>query len=200
MFSCTPVQFPTQVGRQSENYVYVTAKTWIQLSAHLLDCTKLQQCVVVQFLHANFPPLSSGVSLNNGCTIITVAQLVKCKQVEKQTKNCQTCVVDEELPRWTSKTPQYWTCPHHDIFALGLTVTNKKCWFYIHIINFRFYWFFWHFTRSLMHDWQTYFIFINTVKCSLGPRMWNLNFQMYLVVIPCIWFMMCLLHFGKFVS
>jgi len=145
VFSCTPVRFLTQVGTQCENYVYVTAKIWIQLSVHLLECTKLQQCVAIQFLHANLPPPFQWSSTEQWLynTAITVAQLVKCKQVEKQTKNCQTCVVDEELPRWTSKTPQYWMCAHCDIFAFSLTLNSRKCWFYAHIINFSFYWFFW---------------------------------------------------------
>jgi len=197
VFSCTPVRFLTQVGRQSENYVYVTAKIWIQLSAHLLEYTKLQQCVAIQFLHANLPPPIQCSFTEQWLynTAIPVAQLVKCKLVEEQATNCQTCVVDEELPRWTQKTPQYWMCVHRDIFAFGLTLTSRKCWFYAHIVNFSFYWFFWCFMISFMHDWQTYFILSTLLNvlwaCACGIHISSCIWLLFLVFD--LWSVCCIL-------
>jgi len=50
--------------------MYVTANTCTELSAPLLDSTKLQQSVAAQNLNATRPPHhKSGFSMNNGCTI-----------------------------------------------------------------------------------------------------------------------------------
>jgi len=194
--SCT---CPTTIYMlQQSTIMYVITNTCTELSAPLLDSTKLQQSGCSKPQCYTTSPLWQWSFTEQGLynTAITVAQLVKCKQVEKQTKNYQTCVVDEKLPRWTSKTPKYWMCVHHNIFAFGLTLTSRKCWFYIHIINFNFYWFF-----QISYAWLADLLhIINTVKLSLGLCMWNLYFQIYVVVVPCIWFMKCLLHFGQFVS
>ena len=141
--------------------MYVTANTCTELSAPVLDSTKLQQSAAAWNLNAKCPPINgSGFSPNNGCTIQQ-----KLPHNWWNVNQCRKKLKTAKHVWWMTNFPDGHQKPHNTECAYTtislcwvlLSPTGSAAFIYISLTSV--------FidssdilSRSVMHDWQTYFI------------------------------------------